>query len=182
MLLASAAVLGKETVLWAWNQFLDFVSTGAGGAMTLASFPWQNAIASLLALIGSALVLWPNKAGKRASKYDRLVHRSQYLVARLRKQREPQYVRHVIEPLTDVCRDGASTLVMYDQLGFAVPHFTTNEAERIAVAMEHYFSTMFPLLRDGHIQIARNQAADIAEQAALLGSTLNMQEFVDYGL
>jgi hypothetical protein len=180
-ILAMALWFGRETVLWAFYKILDFFASKEGG-VTLAAVPWQNVAATLLGLIGFGLVVWPSKAGKQASKYDRLVARSQYLVARIRNQRKAHYIRRDLEPLTDVCRDGFSTLVMFAECGFAIPNFQTTEAERIAVGLEHYFATIGPLLRDGHVKMAKEQAPAISERAVAEGAALDMKGWIRYAL
>jgi hypothetical protein len=179
-ILAMVAWFGRETVVWAFNRLLDFFASNEGGA-TLAAVPWQNVVATLLGLFGLTMVLWPSKRVVKVSPYSALWQRGQNVVARIRQQRNRGAWLRVMngEPLTDVTRDGISTLYLFAEQGLATPQFSTNRAEKIAIGLEAYFSAMIPLLRDGHIERALVYAPDASERAQREAVSFNLQNWTD---
>lgn len=176
-IVASALLFGKETLLWAWNRLLDFF-TGGGGGVTIANLPWQNIFASMFAVTGLAILFWPRKKVAKVDPYARLAERARGIVQRIRRQRQNPFLPSIGgEPLTDVCRDGSSLLMLFAQQGIHTPRFNTDEAERVAIGMEAYFSAMFTLLRDRHIDLAIAQSPAISDRAENEAATFNYEDW-----
>lgn len=76
-----------------------------------------------------------------------------------------QLWRDGLPPLAPIVLDGRSLLMSFEKAGFVIPRFQTSETERIAVGMEHYFSLMYPFIRDGHSQTTMQHSGLIAKQA-----------------
>jgi hypothetical protein len=173
-------LFGKETLLWVWNKVLDAFSTGLPeGGVSVAALPWQHILASILTLSGLSLLFWPSGKKERANPYSELWIRADNVVARIRHQRnEGRWIRLAGgEPVTDVARDGISTLLLFAKQGLATPVFQTTSAERVAVGLEHYFSTMIPLLRDGHIETATACAAEVSKVAEGAAASFKLEKW-----
>ena len=176
MLLAVAFWAGRETFAWLLGKGLDLVSQGTGH-MSFATFPWQNALATLLALVGGYLAFWPTKkavvaspvqigqglgvaAGKIAFRLN--LHTGIY--------RNVQAVR---DPLVNVINDGISLLITFEKSGMAIVKLHTLNSDRQSLfAMLDYFTRMASLLRAGHIDEAKQAAPTIAEQAVADARTI----------
>lgn len=130
-------------------------------------------------VIGLFLVLRPFWADKKVQTRSvstlELSNRAFNIVQRVRHQRDASWSqRHFgIEPIGDVIRDGWSYLLLFEAEGFSVPNLVfQNQPERTALAMEVYFSALHPLLRDGHIAVAKQNSPQIGENAITAGREL----------
>jgi len=177
IILLVAGWLGRESLSWLFGKALDFASGGVR-TVSLAAFPWQNALATLLALLGGYLAFWPRTRVAKPDMMSVLFKRSQNIVSRVRQQRRATHLDRQyrgLEPLGDVVRDGCSTLLIFEREGFAVPDFDTTEPERLAFGLETYFATLSPLIRDRHIDIAKGAASEIANNAAKDAKALTVE-------
>ena len=123
--------------------------------------------------------LWANERQPKGNPYRVLWTRADNIVGRVRQQRNDGWRLRLLggEPVTDVTRDGFSTLLMFKQQGFAIPTFNTNSAEKIAIGLEHYFATMMPLLRDGHIEMARTTAPETSNVAESQAARFQLKDW-----
>lgn len=181
LIAASLVLFGTETLSWVWTKVLDFLfSRGTG--LTFASLPWQNIVATLLAVAGLAVWLWPSKPKppppSRAAQLVGLVGKAEGIVWRIRSAREEQWFQRTTEgDILDLVRDGQSLLITFEKRGLPIPVFQTNSAERALIGMETYFAAIGPLIRDGHIDIVERSAKAIAERAEQASATFNLDNW-----
>lgn len=171
LVLLVAGWLGRESLSWLFGKALDLVG-GKVSDVNLAMFPWQNAIAALLALLGAYLAFWPgNPKAKPASRSDRLLnlhYKGGQIVDRVRYSRQLQWFQRGRgeETSVDIARDGISVLLDYRNEGLPTPQFgSMSSAEKLCVGMEAYFSALGPFMRDGHVAQVDAMIADVAERA-----------------
>lgn len=183
-LLLAAAFLGREAIIWVWNQILTSLTSGMSGHMTLAKFPWQNATAAILALAGGTLLFWPSsKKVRPASRADRLAelyYKGDRIVDRVRYHRQLEWYQRGRgeESIVDIARDGMSVLLDYHKQGLATPQFgAINSAEKICIGMETYFSALGPFMRDGHVDQVDAMVASVAERALAAAAAFNPEKW-----
>ena len=172
LLLAASGLFGKETFAWVLGKGLDFVSQGAD-EMTIGAFPWQNALATVMALVGAYLAFWPTKRPTKVTRQERLRQLSRsadHFVSRVRFSRGLEWSqRPGNESALDMARDGQSILIFFKEHGLAVPTFQSQWAENVCVGMEEYFTALIPFMRDGHVsqvEASMHNAVRRAENAA----------------
>jgi hypothetical protein len=180
-LLVAGSLFGKETFAWLIGKGLDFVSQGVG-SVTLTAFPWQNAIATLMALVGAYFAFWPDKRPVRLSVEQRAHRLGAYaakIVARFHAHRGPfGRVAEAKDPFSGVIQDGISLLISFEKEGFRVPNMEgLYEGERRAVCMLDYFAVIGPLLRDGHVDEARGASSQLAQNAINQASEMQLGYF-----
>lgn len=179
LILVAAAFIGQEFFSWSVGRVLDLASDGIS-AMTWAAFPWQSALATVMALVGAYLAFWPSKRNAKSrpatpsDKFYLLWADADRFINRVRAQRALDWYErsgsfNCAEDTRDIARDGISLLIRFEKDGLPVPHFDTNSAEKIAVGCIAYFEQLSSFMRDRHaehvIAMAPN-AAQNGEQAA----------------
>lgn len=183
IMLVVAGWLGQETLSWLLSKALDLASDGAG-RVTIAAFPWQNAIAAVLALVGAFLAFWPVKAKEkpatRADRLSALYYRGDLIVDQVRYNRQLEWFergRGEKSPV-DIARDGLSVLLDYQNQGLPIPQFgAINSAEKLCVGLESYFSAVGPFMRDGHVAQVDAMAAGVAETALGVAGAFNPEKW-----
>lgn len=165
---ASLILFGKETLLWAWNKALDTASTGVDG-VTLTAIPWQNLIASLMALTGFLLLFWPSKKvakPSRSSLMYSLYESADCYVTKVRYDRQLDWFESdSAENREDLAREGISLALQFQNSGIQAPNFNETSAAKICVGLELYFSALIPFMRDGHVTQVDGMAASEAARA-----------------
>ena len=183
LLFAAGIWFGKETFSWLLGKALDFASQGFEG-MTWASFPWQNALASVMALVGGYLAFWPT--GKlvkpsRASELYRLSQRADNWVFRVRQDRALKWFERnngaIAENRVDLAHDGTSLAMTFRNFGIQAPAFDTTSAEKVCIGLEHYFSDIIPYMRDGHVEQVEKMASSTAERSIIVATNFNPREW-----
>jgi len=178
---AGLLLFGKETIVWAYGKLLDTVSAGAP-EMTWTAFPWQNAIAAFLTLIGAGLLMWPKPKVKKPTRADRLYGlymKGDDFVDRVRNDRRlGWFERDHAENRVDLVRDGLSALTFFKNEGLAIPNFQSNKAESICIGLEVYFSALSPIMRDGHLDQVDSHAQSAAHQAEKFAASFNPEKWV----
>lgn len=179
---AGLLLLGGETLKWGWQKALDTISDGVSGGMSLAAFPWQNALAAMLTLSGGALLLWPAKKVRTVSKAERfqaLQARGRLVAERIRHERNLRWFeRERGLDLVDIARDGVSLLVDFEKQGLAVPDFANvKSAEKLLVGLELYLSTLGAFMRDGHVEQVEAMAQNVADRALAVSISFNPEDW-----
>ena len=147
--------------------------------MTLAAFPWQNAIATVMALVGGYLAFWPTKKPikrSRSSEFYGLYVLADHWVEKVRDDRSMDWYEREkfgTENLIDLARDGISLALTFQKAGINAPNFQNPSAEKVCVGLEHYFSAMIPFMRDGHVAQVEGMAVAQAKCALEVGETFD---------
>lgn len=179
---AGVILFGKETILWAWAKALDaFSASGPVARVSLSALPWQNISAGILTMGGLGLLLWPrskSRAPTRAERLARLQARGWMITDRIRANRKtPWFRRDTGDDLLDVTRDGFALLPHHAAEGLAVPNFSTPSAEKACMGLEHYFSTLGPLMREGHAEQVDAGVESVAERAVAVAAAFNPEHW-----
>jgi hypothetical protein len=165
-LLAAGLWFGQETFAWVLGRGLDVILKEAGG-MTFISFPWQNAIATGMAVVGGYLAFWPSKRRTPLQISESLGVRASDIAARLNLHNGSySQAQGMRDPLHKVINDGISLLITFEKQGFGIPKISQVKTNKqAAFALLEYFSRLSPLLKDGHVGEAKQASVSIAEQA-----------------
>lgn len=181
LLLTAALFIGRESIAWLLGKVFDFVSNGTAN-VTLASFPWQNAAATCLALIGAYLAFWPGAKPAEPSPEAEarlLAHTADRMTVRLNNHRHWSInAMETVDPLIGVIRESLSLLMTFEKHGYSVPKLASiPEPERVAIGLIAYFQSMAALLRDGHLVEARDLSAPFAIHAESSARTFRIEHF-----
>ncbi|WP_067733965.1 hypothetical protein [Novosphingobium naphthalenivorans] len=188
LILGAAAFIGQEFFSWLLGRLLDLASAGVSG-MTWTAFPWQSALASVMALVGAYLAFWPSKRGKPskpatlADKLYLLWTDADNFVDRVRYQRGLDWWqragglsrrRNAAEDTRDIARDGISLLIRFEKGGLPVPKLDGRlYAEQVAIGCANYFETLSSFMRDGHVEHVVAMAPDAAKHAEEVATNFN---------
>ena len=182
LILGVAIFIGRESVSWLLDRVLDFATQGIGSG-ALVSFPWQSALATVMALLGGYLAFWPSKKEEAVpsprQRARTLGVRASNITARLNMHRAPfGRVAEARDPFYDIVQEGISLLLSFEKEGFAIPKMQSlAELERRAVCMLDYFSRIGPLSRDGHINEAKQVSQQLADNAVEQGKQMQLGYF-----
>jgi len=170
LVVTGLTTLFRETLIWALGKLLDQIPHPSASRIEaiIQAVPWTNVLGLLIIAVGVILGVRGSRMtaksapngfaamGARAGAIASFITNYRD-TGRLWRERLPQIVPTVL--------DGNSLLLSFEKAGFEIPSFYTNEAERLAIGMQRYFSLMYPLIRDGHIDVAKASAEQIAKAA-----------------
>lgn len=156
----TAVALGPIT---SWLPTVGIFLTGVFGS----PLAWFVLLMGLFLALRPYWAKAPRTTAEGAAAQARILATKAGLLARrIEEYRATRYLwRDRLPSLVPIVLDGTSLLISFEKAGFAVPLLETGEAERVAVGLEHYFSRIYPLIRDGHEQDARNCSTNFAESA-----------------
>lgn len=173
-LVLAGGFIARETLVWGFNKALDAASAGFRSGANFASFSWLNATALVLMILGMALVLWPRPkpSTTKRSDYSFLYDGAGRIVRRVRSHRSAKWFhRDGLEPVSDIASSGLALLLTYEKAGFYVPDLDHEYAEQVAVGLEAYFSTLIPLMGQGHVMEAMTVSEVASEDAQRAASS-----------
>lgn len=162
--IAAGLLLANETVAWIWNKALDWLRGN------WATLPWFQILGMLILVSGLALVLWPRPKvptpappPSRAARVWQVFQKGNRLADVITKDRKlAYYMRDDARDPDVLAANAASLSLSLEKEGFpALPTPTDLPAYSYLVGVEAYFSTLFPLVRDGHIEEAEETAAEL---------------------
>ncbi|MEP6786734.1 MAG: hypothetical protein ABI898_13500 [Sphingomonadales bacterium] len=174
-------VIFREALGWLVGKVLDRLPLprSAANAVNWDAIPWLNMLAFALLALGVYL-FWRGgrmqsaKSGKPRTREEllrSLYHQGSNIVDRVRHYRRQRWLGGDNgNEIIDTAKDGISLLLTYAKEGLVVPEFTSQDAAEICIGLDMYFSTIGPLMRDGHlpqIQASMGTIAKNAENAAL---------------
>ncbi|WP_231420786.1 hypothetical protein [Sphingomonas sp. Leaf205] len=177
-LVLAGGFIGRETLVWIFNKTLDAASAGVRGGLGFAGLSWLNAAAFVLIIVGMALVLWPRSRPPitKANDHRVLYDGAARIVRRVRSHRSAKWFqRDDLEPVSDIARAGFALLLTYEKAGFKVPDLEHEYAEQVAVGLEAYFSTLMPLLAQGHDMEALSVSGEASGQAQGAASSFDVR-------
>ncbi|WP_305095977.1 hypothetical protein [Croceibacterium aestuarii] len=162
------------------SHWLDVIgwqsaSQATRGLVVHPAIMWACAILLLLSFApqaGRAFAAtgWPAKRPQRTTPEEEaraLALKGNTIVRRLNLHWHSMIAAERLDPLGGVISDAISLMITYEKCGLTVPNLSgLEEMERKAMAIMEYFERMTPLLRDGHIDEAREVASHVAQQVA----------------
>lgn len=194
-----AAMLGSEAsrakrpwnyVLWMLAILVLIVALGLQllnvwvprlGALVTSIF--GSPVAWFVLFIGLFLVLRPfwakPKVPSQAERLRHLYAEADRIVHRIRNIREVKWLRQETgDEVIELVRDGQSLLLSFAKSGLPIPQFRTHSAERALIGQHEYFSTLCPLIRDGHVENVEAIAEEIAGRAEQLSISFDLENWL----
>ena len=174
----------REAVGWAVGKVLDLLPLpkNAAGVVNWAAIPWLNALAFALLAVGVYL-FWRGGRMRPAinappNPFPSLATNANIVSQNISNFRATKRVfRDMLPDFMPIFHQGLALLVSFEKNGFAVPSVESDEAERIAIAMQHYFTTIAPMLRAGHIDEAKGLSVPLAQSAEQRATTFQPNQW-----
>lgn len=165
LLIAAGAFLLNETASWLWNNALDWLG------QNWDTIPWMQLIGLLALLCGVLVLTWPRK--KLPAPPPEL-SRNQRLAAAFKQgkaisdaigkdRRLKHFMLDYARDLNVLAANSDSVFITLEKEGFPVLRSPDRlDTESYLVGVQSYFSTLYPLIRDGHFGEAESLAGEIA--------------------
>ena len=177
--IAGLGLLLRETVSWLVGKILDHLPLpkSPGGAVNWEIIPWLNILAFTLLALG-VFLFWrggkmqvapkisPAQAGQDLGIGANNI--AMRLNLHLGIYASAQRVR---DPMQTIINDGISLMLTFNKQGIACPALSELSADEVAWTMLEFFARIGPLLRDGHLDEAKQVALQIADQARVNAKT-----------
>lgn len=165
LLFAAGLFLANETAAWVLNKMLDWLR------QNWASIPWMQMV-GLVALTSSVfLIVWPRKKGPPAkpmpTRQDRIravFNQGKVLADAVGKDRRlKSFMLDYARDLNILAANADSIFITLEKEGFPVLRSPDKlDVASYLVGVQAYFSTLYPLVRDGHFEEAEDLANEVA--------------------
>lgn len=164
LLFAAGLFLANETAAWVLNISLDWLR------QNWASIPWMQ-IVGLAALTGSVLlIVWPQKKSPptkppptRRDRIRAVFNQGKALADAIGKDRRlKSFMLDYARDLNILAANADSIFITLEKEGFPVLRSPDKlDTESYLVGAQSYFSTLYPLVRDGHFDEAEKLAEEV---------------------
>jgi hypothetical protein len=148
---------------WAFTRFLDFLAAGRG-PVTLANFPWENALGLALVVIGLVIML---KSDKRAERNTALADRMDALYGRLDNC---VAIGPGVDFYPDIMGEATAVFQSIEDIGIPTPHCIGLDRPSTYLAAHRFVGAVAPMIRGTHIDLAKREAPKIIKGLGLTES------------
>lgn len=160
-LLIAGGWIAREFLSWSFNKLLDALATGRGGALTWATFPWENLIGLILMGLGLYFIFKSDKSAERnAALYERmdtLYERLDNCVA----------IGPKVDFYPDIMGEATAVFQSIENMGIPTPHCIGLDRPSTYRAAHRFVGALAPMIRDNHIGLAKQEAPKIIKGLGL---------------
>ncbi|AJA08490.1 hypothetical protein SKP52_07855 [Sphingopyxis fribergensis] len=165
LLVAAGLFLANETAAWVLNNALDWLR------QNWALIPWMQIVGLVALASGVLVVVWPRKKTPpppppptRSARIRAAFNQGKAIADAVSKDRRlKSFMLDYARDLTVLAANADSVFLTLEKEGFPVLRCPdVLNAENYLVGVQGYFSTLYPLIRDGHFDEAEGLASDVA--------------------
>ncbi len=169
---AAFGLIFREAVGWLVGKFLDLLPLpkSAAGIVNWEAVPWLNTLAFALLALG-VFLFWRGGRMRSArvtppNPYPALAIDARAVSNNITTFRGTRPLfRDMLPAFLPIVHQGLALFLSFQKQGFSTPNFLTNDADGVAIGMEHYFTVIAPMLSAGHIDEAKSLSISLSEEA-----------------